>query len=407
MQGIASGEKTVKCTRFVFKLDKIAKNTEGPLLLKIKKNQNRASFLCFQVYDKKIIMVDVIIIGAGLSGLTTAYYLQKHNISCKILEAQSRIGGRIDTQFGKLGAPMEMGATWFGVHHEQLIQLLKTLNIATFPQHGAGKALFQTLSFGPPQQFYVPASDVSSFRIAGGTHNLIKTLYKSVGSDNILLDATIKKIEDTDDFLTVFTDNGQKFHSRIVVSALPPQLQNNIQFEPNLPKELSQIFKEVHTWMSGSVKFGVEYTTPFWRNKGFSGTVYSQIGLAVEIYDHSNFENTKYALVGFLNGSASHYPFEQREKIVIQQLIQLFGEDAANYTAYLDKIWTDKYIMPEDPLTLLPHQNNGHSLLQKAYLNGKFFLAGTETATTYGGYMEGAIATSQNTAERVLSVLKK
>jgi monoamine oxidase len=352
-------------------------------------------------------MVDVIIIGAGLSGLTTAYLFQKHNISCKIVEAQSRIGGRIDTQFGKLGAPIEMGATWFGVHHEQLIHLLKTLNIETFPQHGAGTALFQTLSFGPPQQFYVPASDVSSFRIAGGTHNLIQTLYKSIGSDNILLNTTIEKIEDMGDFLTIFTDDGQKFHSRIVVSALPPQLQNNIQFEPTLPKELSQIFKEVQTWMSGSIKFGVEYSISFWRNKGFSGTVYSQTGLAVEIYDHSNFENTKFALFGFLNGSALHYPFEQREKMVIQQLIQLFGEDAANYTVYLDRIWTDKYIMPEDPLTLLPHQNNGHSLLQKGYLNNKFFLAGTETAMAYGGYMEGAIVAAQNTAERVLSVLKK
>lgn len=43
------------------------------------------------------IKTDLLIIGAGLTGLTLAYYLKNLNISFKIVEARSTIGGRINT----------------------------------------------------------------------------------------------------------------------------------------------------------------------------------------------------------------------------------------------------------------------------------------------------------------------
>lgn len=57
-------------------------------------------------------MTDVLIIGAGLSGLVTAFNLKKKDISFKILEAQTRVGGRIETIYGTYNTPMEMGVTF-------------------------------------------------------------------------------------------------------------------------------------------------------------------------------------------------------------------------------------------------------------------------------------------------------
>ena len=42
----------------------------------------------------------IVIIGGGLSGLTLAYLLTKRNIDFIILEASSRLGGRIQTVTG-------------------------------------------------------------------------------------------------------------------------------------------------------------------------------------------------------------------------------------------------------------------------------------------------------------------
>ena len=41
--------------------------------------------------------VDVVIVGAGLSGLTTAYELKKAGLSYHVLEMEPRVGGRVRT----------------------------------------------------------------------------------------------------------------------------------------------------------------------------------------------------------------------------------------------------------------------------------------------------------------------
>ena len=50
------------------------------------------------------------ILGGGLTGLTTAYYLNKAGISCTILEARNRLGGRIHT-YDDGNEQVELGAT--------------------------------------------------------------------------------------------------------------------------------------------------------------------------------------------------------------------------------------------------------------------------------------------------------
>ena len=66
--------------------------------------------------------LDVIIIGAGLSGLCLAYFLKNKNYKIKILEGRSRIGGRIRTTFEK-EMPIEMGATGLSPQHTELRKL--------------------------------------------------------------------------------------------------------------------------------------------------------------------------------------------------------------------------------------------------------------------------------------------
>jgi len=53
---------------------------------------------------------DVIIIGAGVSGLSAAIELAQAGLSVAILEARNRIGGRIFTEYDSVKTPVELGA---------------------------------------------------------------------------------------------------------------------------------------------------------------------------------------------------------------------------------------------------------------------------------------------------------
>src|SRR5699024_10859432 len=59
---------------------------------------------------------DVIIVGAGFAGLTTARELSRQGLDVLVLEARDRIGGRTWTD-NRLGQDLEMGGTW--VHWSQ------------------------------------------------------------------------------------------------------------------------------------------------------------------------------------------------------------------------------------------------------------------------------------------------
>ncbi|MCJ7858164.1 NAD(P)/FAD-dependent oxidoreductase [Corynebacterium kalidii] len=57
----------------------------------------------------------IVIVGAGFAGLTAARELQAAGLSCEIVEARDRIGGRAWTA-DRMGRPLELGATWVHWH---------------------------------------------------------------------------------------------------------------------------------------------------------------------------------------------------------------------------------------------------------------------------------------------------
>lgn len=85
--------------------------------------------------------VDVAIIGAGISGLTAAWELQKLGIeSVAVLEARSRVGGRTFSE-PFAGGYVEQGGTWAGVEHTEFLALARELGIATKPGQREGDFL--------------------------------------------------------------------------------------------------------------------------------------------------------------------------------------------------------------------------------------------------------------------------
>ena len=72
--------------------------------------------------------------------------------------------------------------------------------------------------------------------------------------------------------------------------------------------------------MGESIKVGLTYAQPFWRSKNSSGTIVSNVGPIPEMYDHSNYEDSLFALKGFLNGVFHAATKEERKNLILNTL---------------------------------------------------------------------------------------
>ncbi|MGV3524968.1 MAG: flavin monoamine oxidase family protein [Candidatus Sericytochromatia bacterium] len=74
----------------------------------------------------------VIVVGAGLAGLAAAQTLQRRGYRVEVLEARTRIGGRVLTQDPGWGIPLELGASWIhGTDGNPLTRLAADLHLPT------------------------------------------------------------------------------------------------------------------------------------------------------------------------------------------------------------------------------------------------------------------------------------
>lgn len=339
-----------------------------------------------------------IIIGAGLSGLTTAYILNKSSeTDFVVLESRDKIGGRILTN-----NQIDFGATWFQNHHENVANLLQELDLKKFPQYAEGRSVLVYSSMAPQHYFRSDPNAPAAHRIAGGSMAMINKLAEPF-THKIKTSTVVLAIEDEGKNVKVTTNNGVFIAEKVIIT-IPPLIAKDLNFLPELPSSLVETMEKTHTWMSNAIKVGLKFKKPFWRAKDLSGTIIGQVGAVTELYDHTNFENQEFGLMGFVNEALRDLTKEQRKNNILAYLTKYLGNEIMEYISYDEKDWSqDKNTSSESIKSIYLSPSYGNPVFSDFYMKGKLLFSGAETSSLYGGYMDGAIYSGKLAANKIIN----
>jgi len=235
---------------------------------------------------------------------------------------------------------------------------------------------------------------------------------KSTGNGEIILNSPIEKIIQNEDTVTVVSyseNNCYNYVGKYCICTIPPNLVPNIEFDPPLPPE--QIILRQRMPMGIVIKVIARYSRPFWRELGFSGNSVNdgEVGPVSETYDYCDMENGFYSLIGFVTGKDSiqyrRYNEDEKKKAICETYRKIFdSEEALNPTEFYEIDWSSEpysrggFFSVMGPGTLTKWGENLHKNHKRVHF------AGTELATKWAGYIDGAIQSGRVVAQQLIAL---
>jgi monoamine oxidase len=241
--------------------------------------------------------------------------------------------------------------------------------------------------------------------LAEGTEPLAHHLAGGLG-DAVVLNAPVTKIARHSEWVAAEAATG-RYRARQMIVALPPQLYGSVGLLPLLPEERRRV---VVGYKQGNViKTIVVFRNPWWRDHGASGRAMSAGGNFNAAVDCSPADGSSGILVMFSTAASSirlGCMTEERDRIAqaVEWLKILSGRIAPEPIAARSIDWN------ADPYSLGGYSSRrgmgGWSLVPALFAPmDRVHFAGTETATEWRSFMEGALQSAERAADEVLAEL--
>ena len=447
------------------------------------------------------IETDVVVVGAGLAGLSAAQALVAVGRDVVVLEARDRVGGRVVNRELEHGVTVEMGGQWIGPTQNRIQRLATDLGVDTFPTYNEGEnllrfgetqgrykgaiprinpfvladigqaqarfdnlarrvpletpwtaekadawdsvtfetwiqrncrtskgrdllrlysaavfaaepadysllhALFYTNSGGGVDRLAGTGDGAQQDRFVGGSQRVPILMAAELG-DRVRLSQPVRRVSTRDGGVTVLTDE-LELDAEAVIVAIPPTLAGRLVYEPALPPWRDQLTQAVPA--GAVIKCNVVYETPFWREDGLTGQATGNEGPVKITFDNSPPSGVRGVMLAFLEGAharrASRMTPAERREAVLGSLVRYFGPQAAQPLDFQEldwsaEEWTRGCYGAHFPTGVWTQY--GPALREPV---GPIHWAGTETATVWNGYMDGALQSGDRAAAEVLTAI--
>jgi monoamine oxidase len=460
---------------------------------------------------------EVVVVGAGYSGLAAARHLARAGVDVLVLDARHRVGGRSFTEVSEAGYTVDRGGQWIGPTQDHLAGLAAELGVATFPTFTEGRGV--ELRDGNRDLYVglVPTSDpegaaegiacmldldLAAFDIPldapwgapgaaeldGQTLATYLATHLTSGSARAILEVAVKAIFGTGSgelsllFALFYLHAGggltnlarttggaqeRRFHggsqqlaegmaqelgrrvvlgapaesvaygpdhvaigarlvpphadpadisaphdtlrvqARRAVFAMAPALCGRLAFSPPLPGNRDQLCQRMP--MGAVTKVHVLYEEPFWRADGLNGQVVAPGSVLESAFDNSPDDASHGAIVGFVAGDDCRRMEaagpEARQKAVLAELERAFGPKARAPVEVVEQHWPAEPFTRGGPVAVsAPGALTALGPALRAPV-GPLHWAGTETATRWCGYLDGALSAGLRAADEVLRAL--
>jgi monoamine oxidase len=272
---------------------------------------------------------------------------------------------------------------------------ISMLFLLTYIRRGGGLTLLLSTSGGAQQD-----------RIVGGSQAIALAMAQDLGSV-VNLGAEVREVHQDAQGVDVVGE-GFTIRANRVVVAMAPSMAGHIRFLPfdaqiQQRQQLSQRVPMGSAW-----KVHCVYDRPFWRDAGLSAQCISDAFLPKITFDNTPPEpGAPGVIMGFIDGQdardAALMTPQARRANVLQALGVYFGPQATQPLAYDEMNWQSEPFSGGGPTGVFPPgvlTGFGPALRTPA---GRVHWAGTETASAWMGYMEGAVRSGERAAQEIVN----